>query len=248
MYKDDNKYGVLNDFDLSTIMKPGDRNPNRQGLERTGTLPFMAMELLQNESFDGKVPRRYDHELESFAWVLVWVSTCVVDGEDRERPWLLKEWLGNDNFEVCKSKAWFMRDQRSIPTTPDYMGLSSITESWVDIWDDYQRLAKRRGPLFAEKTNAQHLQALIEACEGCGKVDHIASVPIDATWVYGLADLKFTIPGHIPASAPNFTAVKEQQPLQRSGEGPSPSDGGDMDTSDDDMPPVCERVRSDLGG
>jgi len=79
-------------------------------------------------------------------------------------------------------------------------------------------------------------------------VDHIASVPIDATWVYGLADLKFTIPGHIPASAPNFTAVNEQQPLQRSGESTSPSDGGDMDTSDDDMPLVCEHVRSYLGG
>ena len=28
MYKEHNKYGVPNDFDLSTIMKPGDRNPN----------------------------------------------------------------------------------------------------------------------------------------------------------------------------------------------------------------------------
>ena len=74
MYNEKNKHGVLNDFDLSTIMNPGDRNPNRQGLERTGTLPFMAVELLQNEGFDGKVPRRYEHELESFSWVLVCVS------------------------------------------------------------------------------------------------------------------------------------------------------------------------------
>jgi len=36
MYKEDNKYDMLNDFGLSTILKPGDRNPNRQGLERTG--------------------------------------------------------------------------------------------------------------------------------------------------------------------------------------------------------------------
>lgn len=74
MYNEKNKHSVLNDFDLSTIMNPGDRNPNRQGLERTGTLPFMAVELLQNEGFDGKVPRRYEHELESFSWVLVCVS------------------------------------------------------------------------------------------------------------------------------------------------------------------------------
>ncbi|KIM42714.1 hypothetical protein M413DRAFT_122230 [Hebeloma cylindrosporum] len=96
MSKEDNKYGVLNDFDLSTIMEPGDQIPNRQGLERTGTLPFMALQLLDDEGFDGKVPRRYRHELESFAWVLVWVSRCVVGGEECEIPWRLKKC--NDRF------------------------------------------------------------------------------------------------------------------------------------------------------
>ena len=76
--------------DLSTIIKPGDRNSNRQGLERTGTLPFMDMELLREKGFDGKFPRRYEHELESFAWVLVWVSRCVIGGAECERPQRLK--------------------------------------------------------------------------------------------------------------------------------------------------------------
>ena len=85
MYREDDKCGVLNDFDLSTIMEPGDKRPNRrQGLERTGTLPFMALELLLEDGFNGKIPRRYDHEFESFAWVLVWVSKRVVDGEERQ--------------------------------------------------------------------------------------------------------------------------------------------------------------------
>jgi hypothetical protein len=84
MCKEHNKYGVLNDFDLSTIMEPGDRNPNRQGLERTRTLPFMAVELLESEGFDGKIPRRYDHELESFSWVLVWVSRSVLSGQESQ--------------------------------------------------------------------------------------------------------------------------------------------------------------------
>ena len=208
MYKEENKYGVLNDFDLSTIMKPGDRNPNRQGLERTGTLPFMAVQLLEDEGFDGKVPRRYDHELESFAWVLVWVSRCVVSGEEYEPPQRLKEWLGHNNDEVYKSKLAFMRDHRGIPTTQDYVSLGRVTESWVDIWDNNQRLAKRARTLFTEKTNAEHLQAIIEACEECEEADPVASVPIGVTWVNGLSDLKFTIPGHMPASTPDSTAVK----------------------------------------
>ena len=86
MYKEDNKYGVFNDFDLSITMKPNAPNPNRQGLKRTGTLPFMAVEL----GFNGKIPRRYDDELESFAWVLVWVSRFVRDGEEFEPPPALK--------------------------------------------------------------------------------------------------------------------------------------------------------------
>ena len=86
MCKEDNKYSVLNDFNLLTIMQPGDRNPSRQGLERTGTLPFMAVELLHQKGFDGKIPQQYDHELKSFTWVLVWVSRCVVGGKEYEPP------------------------------------------------------------------------------------------------------------------------------------------------------------------
>ena len=133
MCKEDNKYGVLNDFDLSTLMKPGDRNPNRQGLERTGTLPFMAVELLHEKGFDGKIPRRSEHELESFAWVLVWVSRCVVGGEEYEPPLRLRQWLSNNNDEVYLSKLGFMREQWEIPTTPDYESLAMVIGSWVDI-------------------------------------------------------------------------------------------------------------------
>ena len=90
MYNEDNKHGVLNDFDLSTIMKPGSPLPNRQGLERTGTLPFMATELLEDEGFEGKIPRRYCHELESFTWVLVWVLRSV-GSEECKQPLCMAE-------------------------------------------------------------------------------------------------------------------------------------------------------------
>jgi hypothetical protein len=162
----------------------------------------MAVELLEDEGFDGKVPRRYDHELESFSWVLVWVSRCVLNGEESERPPPLNEWLGHNNYEVYLSKLGFIRNQRKIPTTPEYESLGIVIENWVDIWDSYQRqLAKRRTrTLSTEKTDTEHLQALIAACEECAKEDPLAAVPIDVTWVYGLADLKFASPGHMLAS------------------------------------------------
>jgi len=226
MYNEDNKNGVLNDFDLSTIMKPGSPHPNRQGLERTGTLPFMAMELLHEEGFEGKTPRRYRHELESFAWVLVWVSRCVLDGEERERPPPLNEWLGNNNYEVYKSKLAFMFHQRDTPMTPDYESFGMAIDSWVDIWDSYQRLAKRPRTPFTEKTDPEHLQALIAACEECGEESPMATVPNDVTWVNGLADFQFTAPGPMPAPPPD--SATEELPAHS-------SDSGGRNISDDDM-------------
>lgn len=62
--------GVLNDFDLASVMEPGDRTPVIDGYERAGTRPFMALDRLQNQ--DEPFWRRYRHDLESFAWRLLW--------------------------------------------------------------------------------------------------------------------------------------------------------------------------------
>lgn len=62
--------GILNDFDLAAVMDPGKRCPPRTGYERTGTLAFMALDLLQY--CDGEMSRWYRHDLESFTWVLYW--------------------------------------------------------------------------------------------------------------------------------------------------------------------------------
>jgi len=234
MYKEDNRYGVLNDFDLSTIMKPNSRNPDRQGLERTGTLPFMAVELLNEKGFNGKVPRRYDHELESFAWVLVWVSRCVLDGEESEPPPALKEWLANSNRLVYLSKSSFYKDQADTPTTSDYESLGMVTSHWVRIWNNYSR--KREDLQFEAsletcsieqiETSSEYLQALIQACTKCAKADPIASVPIDVAWVDGLSELKFIPPASIEI---------DEHPPQRNGDRSSlsPWGGGDPDRSDD---------------
>jgi len=232
MYKEDNKYGVLNDFDLSTIMEPNARNPDRQGLERTGTLPFMAVELLNEKGFNGKIPRRYDHELESFAWVLVWVSRCVLDGEESEPPPALKEWLANSNRQVYLSKTSFYMDHEDTPTTSDYGSLGKVTNHWIRVWNNYSQKRKERqfeAPLETsniEPTSSEYLQALIEACTKCAKADPIASVPIDVAWVDGLSELKF-IP---PASIEN-----DEHPLQPNSDRSSlsRSDGSDLDRSDD---------------
>jgi serine/threonine protein kinase len=67
--------GILNDFDLATWVDHSTTNNNR-----TGTLPFMAIDLLDGELED-RIPQLYRHDLESFSWVLAYIT--VADREYR---------------------------------------------------------------------------------------------------------------------------------------------------------------------
>ena len=58
--------GVLSDFDLASF--EGDMGKNT---ERTGTLPFMACDLLTEEGLKGQVRHTYAHDAEAFFWVAV---------------------------------------------------------------------------------------------------------------------------------------------------------------------------------
>jgi hypothetical protein len=88
-WKDGNRMGVLNDYDLSSLANV--QGP--QGNERTGTVPFMARELLTEEGQRGKVKHIYRHDLESFMWVFAWICLRYRQGvllPRRLRP--LDEW------------------------------------------------------------------------------------------------------------------------------------------------------------
>lgn len=75
MYDPERKLGILNDFDLASFISLGEASPKQEGYLRTGTKAFMALELLQDTAISGGVRRLYRHELESFAWVLLYAAT-----------------------------------------------------------------------------------------------------------------------------------------------------------------------------
>lgn len=87
--------GVVNDFDLATLAGC----ERKFGDERTGTIPFMAMELLQKEGQGGTLLHRYGHEIESFIWVFLWVS-CQCSETDGT----LREGFLADLGKVCASE------------------------------------------------------------------------------------------------------------------------------------------------
>ncbi|KAG0706490.1 hypothetical protein DFH29DRAFT_845929 [Suillus ampliporus] len=97
--------GVLNDYDLSSLaiaLGP-------EGNERTGTVPFMALDLLSQKGQAGEVKHLYRHDLESFIWVLVWVSFRYREGVLRPRETRhFDAWATTDAVACGKEKSWFL--------------------------------------------------------------------------------------------------------------------------------------------
>ncbi|KDQ50883.1 hypothetical protein JAAARDRAFT_199586 [Jaapia argillacea MUCL 33604] len=100
--------GVVNDFDLAVLRKQnGDRTVS--GSERTGTIPFMALDLLSKDYFAGKICRLYRHDCESFIWVMPWVLLAKTAREQQ----LLKSWATYDyEFSLDRRSRFLLRVRR----------------------------------------------------------------------------------------------------------------------------------------
>ncbi|KAF9480255.1 hypothetical protein BDN70DRAFT_833143 [Pholiota conissans] len=98
MYDPETKCGVLSDFDLSILQW----EPRVFGTDRTGTVPFMANDLLEDGYWQGKIRRFFHHELESFIWILAYVS-LVYDKGIRKRNAQVDAWTTSD-YNVCRQK------------------------------------------------------------------------------------------------------------------------------------------------
>jgi len=96
------KRGVLNDWDLSYDRSSGSDKERAVEGERTGTLPFMVLDLLTDEAWKGIMQRLYRHDLEGFIWILPWVflqfqgSVLTIDA--------LEQWHTDDYAECARAK------------------------------------------------------------------------------------------------------------------------------------------------
>ena len=97
--KTKNGEGVLNDFDLAHV----NGNTRPSGTARTGTMPFMALDLLTEGAWAGRVERLYRHDCESFAWVLLWICYRYDNGKEIEYP-PLSEFLTSSFLECYRNK------------------------------------------------------------------------------------------------------------------------------------------------
>lgn len=150
--------GILNDWDMSSrvgrysgmasVVTMVTNDPSlaaeAEALNsRTGTVPFMALDLL-NE--DGPVPKHlYRHDLESFLWILIWAALHYdipnkknisesQDEIDRE----LKVWDEGTRQEVWMCKRAFMR--RVCGGSPRHSSDSDVEDVLDRVRPEFRRL------------------------------------------------------------------------------------------------------------
>ncbi|KAH7891059.1 hypothetical protein F5I97DRAFT_1827023 [Phlebopus sp. FC_14] len=105
--------GVLNDFDLASL---GD---GVTGTERTGTVPFMALDLLTEKALRGEVTHLYEHDAESFIWVLTWISLRYSNGKPMKNK-ALDQWLIVDAVRCGQQKSAFLLQSRDLLDNKNY--------------------------------------------------------------------------------------------------------------------------------
>jgi hypothetical protein len=75
-------YGVLFDWDLAVVKSVSDDCGN----QRTGTVPFMALDTLCAEFWSDLIRRVYRHDQEGYVWVLAWTFLQFDDAHTPENP------------------------------------------------------------------------------------------------------------------------------------------------------------------
>lgn len=111
----------MNDWDLAVVVGLSEHD----GSDRTGTVPFMALDLLTDEYWDGKIARLYRHDIEGMIWILPWVFLRFKDGKEVERA-PLGEWRMGD-YNVCrKEKTDFLLNFQK----PNFIQTVSYSAEW----------------------------------------------------------------------------------------------------------------------
>ncbi|THU91824.1 hypothetical protein K435DRAFT_673302 [Dendrothele bispora CBS 962.96] len=127
-----NAKGILNDWDLAAKVDENGDIPISQRCFRTGTKPFLSLDLLQTPS----PPHHYRHDLESFFWILIWAALHYeLNGKKTaKRKEIISRWCDGSFEEARQAKVAFLIDKQMAEEmfegfTPAFV---SLKEKWIE--------------------------------------------------------------------------------------------------------------------
>jgi hypothetical protein len=121
MYRriDGKVYGILNDFDLSVVLGNEPRSTSKQ---RSGTEPYMAIDLLET---DPPPPHVFRFDLESLFYVLVYVVGQYYQGKKIENP-PFDNWDHLPTSVLLLTKRTFLADAMTVSPTSNFTALRKL--------------------------------------------------------------------------------------------------------------------------
>ncbi|CAL1697091.1 unnamed protein product [Somion occarium] len=140
---------ILNDFDLAVVIKKDGPPRGSTGRHRTGTLPFMAVDLIE----DPNMPHYFRHDLESVFFVALW---CAIRSPSRDqktdalRRKALLSWeqYGLDTIRNSKTQIFVSQNSFAklvpgkIPLSPEFSRYERwLGAFWTVLFEGYQDLA-----------------------------------------------------------------------------------------------------------
>ena len=127
--------GILNDWDLSSEVDDRGEVPASTANHRTGTVPYMARELLD----DNPPPHLYRHDLESLFYVLVWAAIHYDLNKKRKLKTVdaVKNWDAG-NFDSAKQAkdSFFYANGADKVFGNVRQEFKTLEAAWLDpLWD-----------------------------------------------------------------------------------------------------------------
>ena len=149
MYNPETKQGVLNNWDLAQKSKPN-RKPSTK--DKTGTMPFLALDLLNKEAFCGLVLCRYCYNAKSFNWCLIYIFVCM-DKDNKGHigtinPHPLLEWFTDITTSFYSKTTLSMNE--TLWQSPLYQGISYLVVELYSYWMDWFN-SQSKAKLLASK-------------------------------------------------------------------------------------------------
>lgn len=183
MYIEENGWvvGVLNDFDQSSWIKPGETGGPFAHV-RTGTMPFMAFELLRPAAISGRVEHIYAYDAQSFFWASAWILTGYERGKLVNDPPFYKKWHNVDQ-EMCRVyKLAALADPTDLVVQPSHVEYHDWLQRFAMIMteqkDERDRRARQK---IAPLCDAEEYSAIVLALAPPEDVDGLrARGEIDA--------------------------------------------------------------------
>ena len=96
--RDGKPFFILNDYDLVSLQKPDGENAKPSSKHRTGTLPFMSCDVLDDlgtldRGDSPSIPHILRYDFESLYWVSLWCTMTMEAVKDANLKNLIKTTL-----------------------------------------------------------------------------------------------------------------------------------------------------------